>query len=32
MVKFSGIALMIHGAENSDNAMERVACGVIGTG
>jgi Cu-Zn family superoxide dismutase len=24
-------ALMIHGAENSDNAMERVACGVIGT-
>lgn len=25
-------ALMLHGAENSDNAMERVACGVIGTG
>jgi len=25
-------ALMIHGAEHSDNAMERVACGVIGTG
>ena len=25
-------ALMIHGAEYSDNAMERVACGVIGTG
>ncbi|OIN79913.1 superoxide dismutase [Mycobacterium malmoense] len=23
-------ALMIHGAENSDNAMERIACGVIG--
>lgn len=25
-------ALMIHGAENTDNAMERLACGVIGTG
>ena len=25
-------ALMIHGADNSANAMERVACGVIGTG
>ncbi|BBZ51942.1 superoxide dismutase family protein [Mycobacterium heidelbergense] len=25
-------ALMIHGADNSDNAMERIACGVIGTG
>jgi Cu-Zn family superoxide dismutase len=25
-------ALMIHGTENSDNAMERLACGVIGTG
>ena len=25
-------ALMIHGAENTDNAMDRVACGVIGTG
>ncbi|MGZ4514057.1 MAG: superoxide dismutase[Cu-Zn] [Mycobacterium sp.] len=25
-------ALMVHGAEYSDNAMERVACGVIGTG
>jgi len=25
-------ALMIHGAENSDNAMDRIACGVIGTG
>ncbi len=25
-------ALMLHGAENSDNAMERVACGVVGTG
>jgi superoxide dismutase, Cu-Zn family len=25
-------ALMVHGAENSDNAMERVACGVVGTG
>ncbi len=24
-------ALMIHGAENTDQAMERVACGVIGT-
>lgn len=28
----SGKALMLHGPENSDNAMERVACGVIGTG
>ncbi|BBZ70840.1 superoxide dismutase[Cu-Zn] [Mycobacterium paraseoulense] len=27
-----GKALMLHGAEYSDNAMERVACGVIGTG
>ncbi|WP_082459751.1 MULTISPECIES: superoxide dismutase[Cu-Zn] [unclassified Mycobacterium] len=25
-------ALMLHGAENTDHAMERVACGVIGTG
>lgn len=25
-------ALMIHGADGSANAMERVACGVIGTG
>jgi Cu-Zn family superoxide dismutase len=25
-------ALMIHGADNSANAMERVACGVIGIG
>jgi superoxide dismutase, Cu-Zn family len=25
-------ALMLHGTENSDNAMERVACGVVGTG
>ena len=25
-------ALMLHGAESSDLAMERVACGVIGTG
>ncbi len=25
-------ALMLHGVENSDQAMERVACGVIGTG
>lgn len=25
-------ALMIHGAENTDSAMERLACGVIGTG
>jgi superoxide dismutase, Cu-Zn family len=25
-------ALMIHGAEYSDNAMDRIACGVIGTG
>jgi superoxide dismutase, Cu-Zn family len=24
-------ALMIHGADNTDTAMERVACGVIGT-
>ena len=24
-------ALMIHGADNTDNAMERIACGVIGT-
>lgn len=28
----TGKALMIHGAEYSDNAMERMACGVIGTG
>lgn len=27
-----GKALMLHGAEYSDHAMERVACGVIGTG
>jgi Cu-Zn family superoxide dismutase len=25
-------ALIVHGADNSDNPMERVACGVIGTG
>jgi Cu-Zn family superoxide dismutase len=25
-------AVMIHGAEYSDNAMDRIACGVIGTG
>jgi superoxide dismutase, Cu-Zn family len=25
-------ALMLHGPDNSDNAMDRVACGVIGTG
>ncbi len=25
-------ALMLHGAENTDQAMDRVACGVIGTG
>jgi Cu-Zn family superoxide dismutase len=25
-------ALMIHGADTSPNAMERIACGVIGTG
>ena len=25
-------ALMIHGPDNGDQAMERVACGVIGTG
>ncbi|WP_082948325.1 MULTISPECIES: superoxide dismutase family protein [unclassified Mycobacterium] len=25
-------ALMLHGAQDTDNAMERVACGVIGTG
>ena len=25
-------ALMLHGAENSDQGMQRVACGVIGTG
>jgi Cu-Zn family superoxide dismutase len=25
-------ALMIHGAEGSANAMDRIACGVIGTG
>jgi superoxide dismutase, Cu-Zn family len=25
-------ALMIHGADNSANSMERIACGVIGTG
>ncbi len=24
-------ALMIHGAQNTDSAMERIACGVIGT-
>jgi superoxide dismutase, Cu-Zn family len=24
--------VMIHGAEYSDNAMDRIACGVIGTG
>ena len=28
----NGTAVMVHGAEYSDNAMERVACGVIGTG
>lgn len=25
-------ALMLHGPDNTDNAMDRVACGVIGTG
>ncbi|GAB4924090.1 superoxide dismutase family protein [Mycobacterium avium subsp. hominissuis] len=25
-------ALMLHGAEDTENAMDRVACGVIGTG
>jgi superoxide dismutase, Cu-Zn family len=25
-------ALMVHGAEGSENAMDRIACGVIGTG
>ena len=25
-------ALMLHGAQDSENAMDRVACGVIGTG
>ena len=25
-------ALMIHGPQNSDQAMDRIACGVIGTG
>jgi superoxide dismutase, Cu-Zn family len=25
-------ALMLHGAEGSENAMDRIACGVIGTG
>lgn len=32
LVGGEGKALMLHGAEYSDNAMERVACGVIGTG
>ncbi|WP_082946780.1 superoxide dismutase family protein [Mycobacterium sp. ACS4054] len=32
LVGGQGKALMLHGAENTDNAMERVACGVIGTG
>ncbi|WP_082973748.1 superoxide dismutase family protein [Mycobacterium sp. E1386] len=32
LVGGEGKALMLHGAENTDNAMERVACGVIGTG
>ena len=25
-------ALMLHGAQDTENAMDRVACGVIGTG
>lgn len=32
LVGGEGKALMLHGAEYSDNAMDRVACGVIGTG
>lgn len=32
LVGGQGKALMLHGAENTDNAMERVACGVIGSG
>lgn len=32
LVGGEGKALMLHGAEYSDSAMERVACGVIGTG
>ncbi|OBH20831.1 MULTISPECIES: superoxide dismutase family protein [unclassified Mycobacterium] len=32
LVGGDGKALMLHGAEYSDNAMDRVACGVIGTG
>ncbi|OCB21826.1 superoxide dismutase [Mycobacterium malmoense] len=32
LVGGQGKALMLHGAEYSDNAMDRVACGVIGTG
>ncbi|OBH12878.1 superoxide dismutase [Mycobacterium sp. E1747] len=32
LVGGDGKALMLHGAENTDNAMDRVACGVIGTG
>jgi Cu-Zn family superoxide dismutase len=32
LVGGQGKALMLHGAQYSDNAMDRVACGVIGTG
>ncbi len=32
LVGGEGKALMLHGAEYSDSAMDRVACGVIGTG
>ncbi|CQD11557.1 [Cu-Zn] superoxide dismutase [Mycobacterium europaeum] len=32
LVGGDGKALMLHGAEYSDSAMDRVACGVIGTG
>ncbi|ORW35157.1 superoxide dismutase [Mycobacterium nebraskense] len=32
LVAGDGKALMLHGAEGSDQAMDRVACGVIGTG
>lgn len=28
----NGTALMVHGADGSENAMDRVACGVIGIG
>jgi Cu-Zn family superoxide dismutase len=32
LVGGEGKALMLHGAEGTDQAMDRVACGVIGTG